>query len=136
MARVGRRAAARSEQQGEEEQDAGHRPHQNPPAIEKQRRPSHLDAMQRPINVDLPHKLGRDEARRRIAGNIDQLAGHIPGGMAAVESNWSGDTLNLVVHAMGQEVNAEIAVDEKVVRCKFDASGHPLVIRRADRGVP
>ena len=79
--------------------------------------------MQRPINVDLPHKLGRDEARRRIAGNIDQLAGHIPGGMAAVESNWSGDTLNLVVHAMGQAVNAEIAVDEKVVHCTFELPG-------------
>ena len=79
--------------------------------------------MQRPINVDLPHKLGRDEARRRIAGNIDQLSGHIPGGAAQVNSHWVGDTLNLNVHAMGQEVKAEIAVDEKVVHCKIDLPG-------------
>ena len=79
--------------------------------------------MQRPINVDLPHKLGRDEARRRIAGNIDSLAGHIPGGAAQVDSHWVGDTLNLNVHAMGQEVKAEIAVDEKVVHCTIDLPG-------------
>ena len=57
--------------------------------------------MSRPINVDLPHKLGRDEARRRIAGNIDQLAGHIPGGTAEVKSRWAGDTLHLDVGGDG-----------------------------------
>ena len=79
--------------------------------------------MSRPINVDLPHKLGRDEARRRIAGNIDQLAGHIPGGAAEVNSRWEGDTLHLDVGAMGQSITAEIAVDERVVRCKFELPG-------------
>ena len=83
----------------------------------------HLGAMQRPINVDLPHKLGRDEARRRIAGNIDQLAGHIPGGAAQVDSRWEGDVLHLNVLAMGQEVNAQIGVEEKVVNCKIDLPG-------------
>ena len=97
--------------------------HQNPRAIEKQRRAAHLGAMQRPINVDLPHKLGRDEARRRIAGNIDQLAGHIPGGAAQVDSRWEGDTLHLDVGAMGQSITAEIAVDERVVHCKFELPG-------------
>ncbi len=79
--------------------------------------------MSRPINVDLPHKLGRDEARRRIAGNIDQLAGHIPGGAAEVKSRWEGDTLHLNIAAMGQDVKAEIAVDEKVVHCMIDLPG-------------
>jgi hypothetical protein len=79
--------------------------------------------MQRPINVDLPHKLGRDEARRRIAGNIDQLAGHIPGGAADVQSRWAGDTLHLDIQAMGQEVKAVIEVDERVVHCKIDLPG-------------
>lgn len=79
--------------------------------------------MQRPINVDLPHKLGRDEARRRIAGNIDSLAGHIPGGAAHVGSRWDGDTLHLDVQAMGQEVKAVIVVDETVVHCTIDLPG-------------
>ena len=79
--------------------------------------------MQRPINVDLPHKLGRDEARRRIAGNIDQLAGHIPGGAAQVDSRWEGDVLHLNIVAMGQEVKAQIGVEEKVVRCNIALPG-------------
>ncbi|MEO6580329.1 MAG: polyhydroxyalkanoic acid system family protein [Sphingomicrobium sp.] len=79
--------------------------------------------MQRPINVDLPHKLGRDEARRRIAGNIDQLAGHIPGGTAHVDSRWEGDVLHLNITAMGQEVAAEVGVAEKVVNVKVALPG-------------
>ena len=47
--------------------------------------------MQRPIDVNLPHKLGKEEARRRLASNIGSLERHIPGG-AAVDHRWSGDT--------------------------------------------
>ena len=79
--------------------------------------------MQRPIDVDMPHKLGREEARRRIASNIHQLKDHIPGGAAVVDSNWVGDTLNLKVHAMGQAVDAQIAVDETKLHVRVMLSG-------------
>jgi len=70
--------------------------------------------MTQPIDIDLPHNLGKDEARRRIANNIHKLQEHIPGG-AAVESGWSGDQLNLQVAAMGEAVNATIDVQETKV---------------------
>ncbi len=73
--------------------------------------------MQAPIQVDLPHKLGRDEARRRIANNIHKLKEHIPGG-AQVDSSWAGDDLDLSVQAMGQAINAKIGVEETVVRVR------------------
>jgi putative polyhydroxyalkanoate system protein len=70
--------------------------------------------MTQPIDVDLPHNLGRDEARRRIANNIGKLERHIPGG-AQVKSGWTGDRLDLQVTAMGESVNAAIDVmDTKV----------------------
>jgi putative polyhydroxyalkanoate system protein len=70
--------------------------------------------MSQPIEVDLPHNLGKDEARRRIANNIHKLQEHIPGG-AQVQSGWSGDQLNLNIAAMGEAVNATIEVmDTKV----------------------
>ena len=75
-------------------------------------------AMERPIEVDLPHKLGREEARRRIAGNVHKLTDHIPGGAADVKSNWVGDQLNLDITAMGQTVAAQIDVQEAKVRCR------------------
>ena len=73
--------------------------------------------MTQPIEVDLPHRLGKDEARRRIANNIHKLETHIPGG-AAVQSGWAGDQLNLDVAAMGQSVTAQIDVEESRVRLK------------------
>jgi putative polyhydroxyalkanoate system protein len=73
--------------------------------------------MTRPIDVDLPHNLGKDEARRRIANNIHKLQEHIPGG-AQVQSGWSGDQLNLDVAAMGQTVTAAIDVMEDKVHLK------------------
>ena len=73
--------------------------------------------MTQPIEVDLPHKLGKDEARRRIANNIHKLQEHIPGG-AEVQSGWAGDQLNLDVAAMGQSVTATIDVMEDKVRLK------------------
>jgi len=79
--------------------------------------------MQRPIDVDLPHKLGKDEARRRIAGNIHQLEKHIPGGTSRVDSTWDGDTLNLRVEAMGQGVDAVIDVMEAKVHCRIMLPG-------------
>jgi len=74
--------------------------------------------MSQPIQVDLPHKLGKEEARRRIAGNVHKLKDHIPGGAAQVDSSWSGDQLKLDISAMGQTVEALIGVDDTVVHCR------------------
>jgi hypothetical protein len=71
--------------------------------------------MTNPIVVDLPHKLGAEEARRRIERNVDKLTNHIPGG-AKVGSRWSGDRLDLDIDAMGQQVGAMIDIQESVVR--------------------
>ena len=79
--------------------------------------------MERPVEVELPQKLGRDEARRRIAGNLHKLHEHIPGGAAQVQSNWSGDHLNLDITAMGQKVAAVIEVEDTKVRCRVILPG-------------
>ncbi|HEY6663077.1 MAG TPA: polyhydroxyalkanoic acid system family protein [Sphingomicrobium sp.] len=73
--------------------------------------------MSQPIEVDLPHNLGKDEARRRIANNIHKLQDHIPGG-ANVQSGWAGDQLNLKVQALGDSVQAAIDVEESKVHVK------------------
>ena len=79
--------------------------------------------MQQPIQVDLPHKLGRDEARRRIANNIHKLKEHIPGGGAHVTSTWAGDELDLAINALGQAVEAKIGVEETKVRVRVMLPG-------------
>jgi hypothetical protein len=79
-------------------------------------------AMTKPMIVDLPHKLGAEEAKRRIGGGIGQLRDHIPGG-ADVRSAWEGDRMNLSVQAMGQEVAAKIDVQETIVRLEVQLPG-------------
>jgi hypothetical protein len=79
--------------------------------------------MERPIEVELPHKLGREEAHRRIANNVHKLKDHVPGGAAHVQSSWAGEQLNLDITAMGQTVAAQIDVEETKVRCRVMLPG-------------
>jgi hypothetical protein len=79
--------------------------------------------MERPIEVELPHKLGREEAHRRIANNVHKLKDQLPGGAAHVQSSWAGETLNLDITAMGQKVAAQVDVEETKVRCRVMLPG-------------
>src|SRR5688500_3154904 len=72
--------------------------------------------MTSPIKVDLPHKLGAQEAKRRLQNGLGKLKDHIPGGSAEVQASWQEDRMNLQVAAMGQEVRATLDVEESLVR--------------------
>jgi hypothetical protein len=74
--------------------------------------------MSSPISVDVPHRLGAEEARRRIEGGVGNLKNFIPGG-AEVRSSWTGDRLGLQIALMGQEVNAQIDVQENFARVEM-----------------
>ena len=77
--------------------------------------------MTRPIVVDIPHQLGREEARRRIASRTGELASRIPGGAAQVDSHWpSEDQLEMTVQAMGQTVRTRIQVEDARIRVALD----------------
>ena len=72
-----------------------------------------------PIEIDIPHKLGRAEAKHRISTSFGKLADFIPGG-AVTEHRWTGDTLDFVVEAMGQRVSARLDVQEAKVHAMFE----------------
>jgi len=68
------------------------------------------------MQFDIPHALGKVEARRRIEAGLPKLATHIPGG-GTVEPEWaSQDRLTLAIRAMGQKITAELEVGEADVR--------------------
>lgn len=76
--------------------------------------------MSKPTIIDIPHSLGRDEAKRRLKSRIGELAGHIPGGAADVRTAWpSEDRMTLSVDALGQSVNSVLDIDEKVIRLQL-----------------
>ena len=77
--------------------------------------------MNKPTVVDIPHAIGRDAARERLRSRIGELAGHLPGGMAEVNSSWtSADRLVLEILAMGQRVTATLDVEDSFVRASFE----------------
>ena len=86
--------------------------------------------MSEPITVEIPHKLGREAARTRVAGGIGKLAGLFPGG-AAVDHHWAGDTMHFTVAAMGQRVASRLTVGADRVRAEIDLP--PFLALFADR---
>jgi hypothetical protein len=67
------------------------------------------------MSVDVPHKLGAAEARRRIANGTGQLVGRLPAGATATPT-WIGDRLQLDINALGQAMKANLDVQETLVR--------------------
>ena len=65
------------------------------------------------MRVALPHKLGKDEVRRRIKSRSGELDSLIPGGMASIETSWAGeDRMLLGITAMGQSIPASVTIEE------------------------
>lgn len=71
------------------------------------------------MQFDIPHRLGKAEAKRRIEAGIPKLERHIPGG-GTVHADWTGaDQLVMTVTAMGQNVTVDMAIEEAVVRASL-----------------
>lgn len=75
--------------------------------------------MNQPIAIDIPHKLGREGAKARLAGGFGKLTDHIPGS-TVTEHRWDGDTLTFTIEALGQRVGAKMDVFEDKVHAVFD----------------
>ncbi|SFR83666.1 polyhydroxyalkanoic acid system family protein [Sphingomonas jatrophae] len=73
--------------------------------------------MPAPTVVDLPHSLGRAEAKRRVAARLGELPGHLPGGAAEVHSTWRSEhELALDIAAMGQRLSATLDIQDRIIR--------------------
>jgi hypothetical protein len=80
---------------------------------------AYMAAMHKPFIIDMPHKLGREEAKRRLQAGIGRVSDHVPGGQADVTSRWESDRLHLHVKAMGQSVGGHLDVREDHVHVEL-----------------
>jgi hypothetical protein len=70
--------------------------------------------MSEPIEMDIPHKLGKSAVRERLDKGIGKIGTMIPGG-AVVDHRWDGDTMHFTVQAMGQSIASRLETfDDKV----------------------
>lgn len=80
--------------------------------------------MAAPTVVDIPHNLGRETAKARLRANIGNLGGHIPGGVAALESSWpTPDRMAIDLVTMGQRLSITLDVGDTSVRATFMLPG-------------
>ncbi|TYO66850.1 polyhydroxyalkanoic acid synthase [Bradyrhizobium hipponense] len=71
--------------------------------------------MSAPLVVSIPHRLGREEAARRLKTGLGRAAASIPV-MQVEEERWSGDTMNFRIRALGQTATGQVDVGDDSVR--------------------
>jgi hypothetical protein len=86
--------------------------------------------MNQPVSVDVPHNLGAAEARRRIEENLGRLGGKLPAGVEA-RPVWEGDRLRLDLSMMGQRIDADLDIQDALVRITIQLSPALALFRQA-----
>lgn len=71
--------------------------------------------MSAPLVVSIPHRLGREEAVRRIKGGLSRAAASVPV-LSVDEERWEGDRMFFRVRAIGQAASGQIDVADDHVR--------------------
>ncbi|TCU72331.1 putative polyhydroxyalkanoic acid system protein [Bradyrhizobium sp. R2.2-H] len=71
--------------------------------------------MSAPLVVSIPHRLGREEAVRRLKTGLGRAAASIPV-MQVEEERWSGDSMNFRIRALGQIATGQVDVADDQVR--------------------
>lgn len=75
--------------------------------------------MNQPVDIDIPHKLGRAEAKQRMTNGFGKLTDYIPGS-TVTQHQWEGDTLTFTLEALGQRIGARMDVFDDRVHAVFD----------------
>ena len=78
-------------------------------------------AMSKPLTVEIPHDLGREEARRRVEAGFERLEHQFgAGGLARLEKRWAGDRMSFQAQALGQHFSGRLDVMAGIVRLEVD----------------
>jgi hypothetical protein len=72
--------------------------------------------MSDPVTVSVPHKLGREEALRRLKTGLERANGQFGALISIDRQDWSGDTLQFQMRALGQSAAGTITVFEDNLR--------------------
>jgi hypothetical protein len=84
--------------------------------------------MSAPLIVSIPHRLGREEATRRLKTGLTRAAASVPI-LQIDEEKWEGDRLVFRVRALGQAASGHLDVTENDAR--LEVTPQPLPYNRA-----
>jgi hypothetical protein len=75
--------------------------------------------MSQPLVVTIPHKLGKEEAVRRLKSGLASAHQNFGGVFTLAEQTWSGERLEFVARALGQSASGAIDVADENVRIEI-----------------
>ena len=76
--------------------------------------------MSKTIVVSIPHRLGREEAVRRLKSGLERTRTTFGSHFAVLQENWSGDHLDLRISMLGQATGGAIEVADDHVRIEVE----------------
>jgi hypothetical protein len=82
--------------------------------------------MREPIVVTVPHRLGRDEAKRRLVDGLQQVDKQIASQRASLDYSWEQYRINFSVRAMRQRLDGHTDVEDEIVRIEIQL---PFLLR-------
>jgi hypothetical protein len=68
-----------------------------------------------PVTASVPHRLGKAEALRRLKTGLERARGDFGALITIEHEEWSGDTLQFRMRALGQNAAGSITVMEESV---------------------
>jgi hypothetical protein len=66
--------------------------------------------MSMPVTVSVPHRLGKDEASRRLKSGLSRMANNLGGIIKIEQEVWTGDRLSFQMQGLGQSAAGTIDV--------------------------
>ena len=72
--------------------------------------------MRKTIDVSIPHRLGRDEARTRLKDGAQRLRTQFGGQAANVEEHWQDYHADFKFTAMGQSITGRMDVEDDAIK--------------------
>ena len=76
--------------------------------------------MSKSVVVSVPHRLGKEEAVRRLKSGLKRTESSFGGHFAVLEENWSGDHLDLRIAMLGHPTGGKIDVAEDHIRIEVE----------------
>lgn len=76
--------------------------------------------MSEPLIVSIPHKLGRQEAKRRVDSGLIRLRPELAGLVSSLDYSWEADRLNFRASAMWQTITGAIEVLDEAIRIEIE----------------
>jgi hypothetical protein len=88
----------------------------------------------KPLVVSIPHRLGQDEAVRRLKNGLERAERDFKQFIAIEQQVWNGNSLTFHVRALGQAATGNLEVFDNSVRLEVTLPW--LLAKVAERFVP